>query len=298
VSASRKPANLIPVDIGRVGVWWSGSWRVEGDASVEVPAELEGLGYTALWSSGGYGPELSTRFDRLLAATDRMVVLSGIVSIWHTPPEDLARAVADLDRRYPSRFVLGLGASHDVIVADYRNPYARMVDYLDELDAARPTVAKEQRVLAALGPRMMKLAAERSAGAHPYFVPVEHTARARELLGPDALLAPEVTVVLDKNAAMARQRARAFAEGYLALPNYSNNLRSLGFNEDDVAGGGSDRLLDAVVAWGDPDDVARLVRQHFDAGADHVCVQVLATPTLEFFPLAEYRTLASALVGL
>ena len=151
-------------------------------------------------------------------------------------------------------------------------------------------------MLAALGHRMLSLAAERAAGAHPYFVPVEHTARAREVLGTDALLAPEVSVVLEADASAARQAARAFTAGYLSLPNYANNLRSLGFGDDDLAGGGSDRLIDAVVAWGEPDGVANRVHQHLEAGANHVCIQVLAT--LESFPLQAYRELAPALMEL
>ncbi len=285
------------MDLGRVGVWWSGSWRMDGDAPVDVAAELETLGYTALWSSGGFEPGLSPIFDRLLAGTTALTVLSGIVSIWPTAPDVLSRAVADLDHRYPGRFVLGLGVSHAPMVEDYRRPYSRMVEYLDALDAAGPEVASGRRVLAALGPRMLRLAAERAAGAHPYLAPAEHTARARETLGPHALLAPEVTVVLDRDPATARQLARPFVSGYLTLPNYANNVRSFGFGEDDLADGGSDRLIDALVAWGDPDEVARKVGWHLEAGADHVCVQVLSSPTVQSFPLKSYRELAPALLG-
>jgi probable F420-dependent oxidoreductase len=169
-----------------------------------------------------------------------------------------------------------------------------MVAYLDALDVAGLGVVRERRVLAALGHRMLSLAAARAAGAHPYFVPVEHTARAREVLGADALLAPEVSVVLEKDPSTARQAARAFTAGYLSLPNYSNNLRSLGFGDDDLAGGGSDRLVDAVVAWGEPDAIADRAHQHLEAGANHVCIQVLAP--LESFPLQAYRELAPALI--
>jgi len=284
------------MDLGRVGVWWSSSWRVADDASVDVAAELEVLGYTALWSSGGFQPGLSPHFGRLLAATTRMFVLSGIVSIWSTTPDDIALAVADLDLRHPGRFVLGLGASHAPIVEHYTRPYSHMVEYLDALDTAGTAVASDRRVLAALGPRMLRLAAERAAGAHPYFVPVEHTSRARDLLGADPLLAPEVSVVLEKDPRTARQAARAFTAGYLSLPNYANNLRSLGFGDDDLAGAGSDRLIDAVVAWGGPDRIADRLRLHLEAGANHVCVQVL-TP-LESFPLGAYRELAPALMEL
>ena len=286
------------MDLGRVGVWWSGSWRVNGRSSIDVAAELENLGYTALWSSGGFEPGLAPGFERLLATTTRMTVLSGIVSIWLTPPGALARAVSDLDARHPDRFVLGLGASHAPMVEGYAKPYGHMVEYLDGLDVAGRAVSRERRVLAALGPRMLRLAAERAAGAHPYLVPVEHTVRAREILGPHALLAPEVTVVLDRDPAMARQLARTFVSGYLTLPNYANNLRSLGFGDDDLAEGGSNRLIDALVAWGQPDDVAGHVRKHLEAGADHVCVQVLSTPALSSFPLEDYRELAPALLNL
>lgn len=278
-----------------MGVWWSGSWRPAGEDSPDAAAELEELGYSALWSSSGFEPGLSPRFERLLEATTRVKVASGIVSIWATDPAEIALAVDELDRRHPGRFVLGLGASHSAIVENYRRPYSHMVGYLDALDAQRPPVAADRRMLAALGPRMLRLAAERSAGAHPYFVPVEHTVRAREVLGAGALLAPEVTVVLEHDASTAREAARAFTAGYLALENYANNLRSLGFGEDDLAGGGSDRLVDAVVAWGGPDRIADRVREHLEAGADHVCVQVLAPG--ESFPLSAYRELAPALRG-
>ena len=193
---------LARVDLGTLGVWWSGSWRRKGDASIDVAAELEELGYSALWSSGGFEPGLPTRFGRLLSATTHMKVASGIVSIWATSPADIAAAVADLDALYPGRFVLGLGASHAAIV-NYQRPYAHMVGYLDDLDASGPGVARDRRVLAALGPRMLELAAERAAGAHPYFVTVEHTARARTILGEGPLLAPEVTVVFERDPTTA-----------------------------------------------------------------------------------------------
>ncbi len=267
---------------------------MKGDASIDVAAELEELGYSALWSSGGFEPGLPARFGRLLSATTHMKVASGIVSIWATSPADIATAVADLDALYPGRFVLGLGASHAAIVENYQRPYAHMVGYLDDLDASGPGVASDRRVLAALGPRMLELAAERAAGAHPYFVTVEHTARARTILGEGPLLAPEVTVVLERDPTRARDLARTFTAGYLSLPNYANNLRSLGFGDDDLAAGGSDRLVDGVVAWGDIDAVATRVREHHTAGADHVCIQVLST--MNSFPLRAYRELASALL--
>jgi len=275
-------------------VWWSGSWQAGDDASLDAVAELETLGYSALWTTGGFGPGLSPRFDRLLAAATRLTVVSGIVNIWLTPADELARQVAAVDERHPGRFVLGLGASHAPVVEHYARPYGQMVGFLDALDAARPTVAREQRLLAALGPRMLALAGERAAGAHPYFVPVEHTARARATLGPGALLAPEVTVVLERDAATARAVARSFTAGYLGLANYAGNLRTLGFDDADLAGGGSDRLIDAVIAWGDAERVAQHVRRHVEAGADHVCLQVVAPQSS--FPIDAYRALASVLL--
>jgi probable F420-dependent oxidoreductase len=285
--------SVASVDLGRLGVWWSGTWRVADDASVEVAGELEELGYTALWSSGGFQPGLSAHFERLLEATTRMKVCSGIVSVWSTSPDEIALAVADLNLLHPGRFVLGLGASHAPIVENYTRPYSHMAEYLDALDRAGHSVARGRRVLAALGPRMLRLAAQRAAGAHPYFAPVEHTARARETLGADALLAPEVTVLMEKDASTARQAARNWTAGYLSLANYANNLRSLGFGDDDLAAGGSDRLIDAVVAWGETDRIASRIREHLEAGANHVCIQVLAP--LKSFPLKAYRDLAPAL---
>jgi probable F420-dependent oxidoreductase len=276
-----------------VGVWWSGSWRIPDEPSVDVPAALESLGYGALWSSGGLDPGLAPRFERLLASTRRATVASGIVSIWITPPEDIGPAVADIEAVYPGRFLLGLGASHAPLTEHYARPYSRMVAYLDALDASASPVPPGHRVLAALRPRMLELAAARAAGAHPYFVPVEHTVRARAILGAGPLLAPEVAVVLEADPARARELARGYTAGYLTLPNYTQNLRDLGYGDDDLAGGGSDRLIDALIPWGDAATIAERVRQHHDAGADHVCLQVIADRT--GFPLAPYRELAAAL---
>jgi probable F420-dependent oxidoreductase len=282
------------MDVGRLGVWWSRTWRGP-DPSIDTAAELESLGYRALWSSGGFQPGLAARFGRLLASTRELVVASGIVSIWLTPAPELAEAVGTLEAEHPGRFLLGLGVSHGPIVPNYDRPYGHMVRFLDELDAATPAVPANRRVLAALGDRMLGLAARRAAGAHPYFVPAEHTARAREVLGEGPLLAPEVTVVVERDPTTAREIARGFTAGYLALPNYANNLRRLGFSDDDVAGAGSNRLLDAVVCWGDAETVAGRVARHFEAGADHVCLQVV-TGSSEEFPLAQYRELATAIL--
>jgi probable F420-dependent oxidoreductase len=283
------------MDLGRVGVWWSGSWRESANPDRSVAPALESLGYGALWSSGRFDPGLSPHFEDLLASTNHVAVASGIVSIWAGAPEDVGPAVATLEDRFPGRFLLGVGTSHGPVVADYSRPYSKMVGYLDALDALATPVPPERRVLAALGPRMLELAAARSAGAHPYFVPVEHTARARTILGPGPLLAPEVAVVLEADPARARKLARRYASIYLNLPNYTQNLRTFGFDDDDIGGGGSDRLIDAVIPWGDTHAVTAAVRAHHDAGADHVCIQVVADR--EDFPLEEYRVLAGALLG-
>jgi len=282
------------MELGKVGIWWSGSWELKSDVALNVAGEIESLGYGAIWSSGGFNQGLSRRFERLLSATKHIAVASGVVNVWRAAPDDLAAAAAALNERYPGRFLLGIGASHAALIENYARPYSRVVEYLDDLDLPGVGVPKERRILAALGPRMLGLAAARTLGAHPYFVPVEHTARARELLGVGPVLAPEVTVVMEREAGRARELARTFTSGYLTLPNYANNLLTLGFSDQDVSGGGSDRLVDAVVPWGDTETVAARVREHHEAGADHVCVQVV-TGT-EGFPLAEYRELASALV--
>jgi probable F420-dependent oxidoreductase len=280
------------MDLGAVGVWWSFSWRPAG-ASSGAAGELEGLGYGALWSSGGFEPGLSPRFERLLSSTRHSVVASGIVTIWTATPEQLAKATTGLEESYPGRFLLGLGASHAPVVEQYAQPYRRMVEFLDALDDLDAPVHRERRMLAALGPRMLELAATRALGAHPYLVPVEHTERARQIMGAGPLLAPEVTAVVEPDPKKGRERGRAFVAGYLELANYANNLASLGFSDDDLQGGGSDRLVDAVVAHGDVDAVVARIREHHQAGADHVAVQLLTSGTA--FPLDDYRTVAAAL---
>lgn len=277
-----------------MGIWWSGSWDAADGRTSNVAAEIESLGYGAIWSSGGFNPGLSSRFGRLLAETDHIKVASGIVNIWRASPEEVAQAVAELEVRYPGRFLLGLGASHAPLIENYSAPYTHMVEYLDALDTLDPAVRAQRRVLAALGPRMLELSARRAAGAHPYFTPVEHTAYARGVLGRGPLLAPEVTVVVESDPARAREVARSFTSGYLALPNYTNNLRSFGFGDEDLSNGGSNRLVDAVVAWGDLGRIAERVREHHDAGADHVCVQVISDT--EGFPLRTYRLVAESLL--
>jgi probable F420-dependent oxidoreductase len=237
----------------------------------------------------------------LLAASRRMVIATGIANIYARDPVAMANAARALADAYPGRFVLGIGVSHAPSVAArggaYGKPIEAMTAYLDAMAAAMyaaPSPAEPAPLLlAALGPRMLELAAERTDGAHPYFVPVEHTVMARARLGPGAFLAVEQTAVIDTNATRAKEVARGFARRYLALPNYANNLHRLGWSDDDVAGDGSDRLIDAVVVQGSVADVAARVRAHLDAGADHVCVQLRSGDPQDTSPQA-YRELLSA----
>ncbi|MEV7630004.1 TIGR03620 family F420-dependent LLM class oxidoreductase [Actinoplanes sp. NPDC089786] len=267
-------------------------------AALDAALELEELGYARLWFSAGFGENVPRRFRDLLDGTKRIGVAPGIVSIWHSSPAEVAAFTADAERDHPGRFLLGLGASHAPLVEekgiDYRKPYSKMVSYLDALDDAG--LPRSQRVLAALGPRMLELSRDRSAGAHPYFTPVEHTAEARAALGADRLLAPEVAVVVDPDAGSARATARQYTAGYLALPNYTNNLRRFGWTDDDLAGGGSDRLVEALIPWGTPEQVAAGVEKHFEAGADEVAIQVLNGGNAGAFPADAFRTLAAILI--
>jgi probable F420-dependent oxidoreductase len=288
------------VELGRFGVW-SGAFRGgDRDAAAAAAAELEKLGYGAIWVPGGGGGDVFGAMRTVLDATERVAVASGILNIWAHTPEETARGCDGIERAHPGRFLLGLGVSHQLMVdADepgrYRRPVEKTRSYLDALDAANPPVPRDTRVLAALGPRMLELARDRTAGAHPYNVSPEHTARAREILGAGPLLAPEQGVILERDPSRARELARESLAIYLRLPNYVNNWMRLGFTEDDVAGDRmSDRLVDAIVAWGSPSDVARRVREHVDAGADHVCVQFL-TGSRPGLPRDQWRELADEL---
>ncbi len=274
--------------LGRVGVWLSPRSLGVADAAATRAAarEIESLGYPSLWFAEGLrSKEAFTHASVLLGATERLVVATGIAGIWGRDATATNAAANMLGEAHPGRFVLGLGVSHKPMTTnrghDYGKPIAATRAFLDALDAApydgpRPA-APVPVVLAALRPKMLELARERTAGSHPYFVPVEHTRRARAALGDGPLLAPEVAVLLETDPTKARALAREVYTGYyLALENYANNLRWLGWGEDDLAGAGSDALVDALVAWGDADTVATRVREHLDAGADHVCVQPLA----------------------
>ncbi|WP_459645284.1 LLM class F420-dependent oxidoreductase [Kineococcus sp. NUM-3379] len=268
-----------------------GIWRHAVSLEPQLAREVEDLGYGTLWIGGSPPGDLELA-ESLLAATERLVVATGIVNMWTTPAEEVAASYHRLARRFGGRFLLGVGIGHPEATAEYRSPYATMVAYLDALDAAG--VPAQHRVLAALGPRALVLAAERTRGAHPYLVPVQHTASARELLGPGPLLAPEHKVVLDTDPERARSVARPVVDRpYLRLRNYTTNLRRHGFGDEDIAGGGSDRLIDALAAHGDAAAVAAGLRAHLDAGADHVCAQVLTAAGAD--PRPALRELAAAL---
>jgi probable F420-dependent oxidoreductase len=293
------------MDPGRIGLWTFSLDRLPLAAACEVAAEIEELGYGAIWVPEAIGRDPLVHAALLLDATERVVLGTGIASIHGREALTMASGARTLTEAFPERFVLGLGVSHAPMVEGmfgraYKSPVATMRAYLDQLDAAPYAAAAPAsepfRVLAALGPRMLELARERTQGAHPYLVTPEHTARAREILGPDRLLAPEQKVVLETDPAEARRIGRATFAIYLGLPNYTNNLKRLGFTDDDFADGGSDRVIDAVVAWGDVDAVVGRVRAHHQAGADHVAVQVLMPDPTET-PLTEWRRLAPALLS-
>lgn len=252
----------------------------ERQAVVEASAELEELGYATIWFPGGQHAGLAELIQAILQGTRRAVVASGIINIWTHPAAEVAAERHAICQAYPGRFLLGLGVSHQRAVEasgiTYQRPLQKMRAYLDELDAAPAPVPIDQRILAALRPRALELARDRSLGTHPYFVPLEHTRIARQAVGPGKLVAPEQMVVLETDAQRARAIARPSLDRYLHAPNYTNNLLRLGYSERDFADGGSDRLVDAIVAWGSPAEVVRRVREHYAAGADHVCIQVLS----------------------
>ena len=288
-------------DLGRVGVW---SWSLVDRPAAEVrraAAAIEDMGYRAVWYPESRGREAFVTAALVLSATTRLAAVPGIASIWARDPDAAASGATALGEAWPGRFVLGLGVSHAPSVArrggEYAKPLERMRDYLDRMERAvfvgPPADPAVPVVLAALGPHMLRLAATRTGGAHPYFAPVAHTRFAREVLGPGPWLAPEQAVVLDRDPETARARAREPMRGYLRLDNYRNNLLRLGWSEEALVGDGSDALVDAIVAWGDADTVAERIRQHLTAGADHVGIQVLGA---EPFPLDDLADLARRLL--
>jgi probable F420-dependent oxidoreductase len=274
---------------------WSPELRYSDAARVaELAAELEALGYSALWIPD-VCVDLFTALDRLLAATSTTTIATGILNVWMHDATDTASWWTGLhDDATRARVLLGLGASHAALIGEpWRRPLSVVRDYLDALDATG-AVPPPSRCLAALGPKMLELARDRTAGAHPYLATPDHTARAREILGPEALLAPEQGVILDTDVARAREVARTNVQGYAQLPNYANNWRRSGFTDDDIEQI-TDRLVDALIVVGDVDTIAARVAAHRDAGADHVCIQVVGErggPA----PLAAWRELAAALV--
>jgi probable F420-dependent oxidoreductase len=268
-----------------------GVWRATPQVTPELAADLERLGYGALWLGGSPAADLAI-VDRLLAATGTLAVGTSIVNMWQSDPAVVADSYARIEAGYPGRFVLGVGAGHREATPQYASPYETLATYVDRLLAAG--VPAERLVLAALGPRVLTLAADRTAGAIPYLVPPEHTRRAREILGPDKLLAPEHKVVLDADPQRARALGgRRVRTPYLGLVNYTSNLRRLGFTDEDLANGGSDRLIDALVAHGSPEQVAARLTAHLDAGADHVAIQLLTEADAD--PGPQYAELARAL---
>jgi probable F420-dependent oxidoreductase len=271
------------VQLGRYGMW-----RTAGGLGPELASQVESLGFGAIWIGGSPGADLDLA-ESMLAATERIAVATGIVNMWSTPAAAVAASYHRIEARYPGRFLLGVGIGHPEATAEYRSPFATIVDYLDRLDAAEVPIMG--RALAALGPKVLRVSAERTAGAHPYLTTPEHTRSARELLGPDVLLAPEQMVIVDDDPERARAVARPVLQRYLGLRNYTSNLAKLGFTEDDLAGSGSDRLIDELVAHGDAARVAGRLTEHLDAGADHVCAQVLGADD----PVPALGELAAAL---
>jgi probable F420-dependent oxidoreductase len=292
------------MDLGPVGIWTAQLDLQPAARAREVATEIEELGYGALWVPEAVGREAITHAAVLLDATTRLVVATGVANVFHRTPTATACAQRLLADDSGGRFLLGLGVSHAPMVEGmlgqtWDKPLARMREYLTALDSvftvSPAPVEDPPRVIAALGPRMLALAAEHAWGALTYFVPVDHTTAAREHLGSGPQLLVEQAAVLTTDAEVARRAARKHMSIYLTLPNYVNNLRRLGWGDDDFADGGSDPLVDALVAWGEPDAIAERVAAHREAGADHVCVQVVDTDVAAL-PLEAWRELAPALL--
>ncbi|HUZ54517.1 MAG TPA: LLM class F420-dependent oxidoreductase [Streptosporangiaceae bacterium] len=272
--------------LGRFGIW-----RGVSQVTPDLAAGIERLGYGALWLGGSPRADLLA-VDELLGATTTLVVATGIVNMWQSDPHEVAGSFVRIEAAYPGRFLLGVGAGHPEATQQYARPYETLVSYVDALLA--DGVPGGSMVLAALGPKVLRLAAERTAGAHPYLVTTEYTRQARQILGPGPLLATEHKAVLEADPRAARAIGRPRVRNpYLGLVNYTSNLRRLGWTDADLADGGSDALIDALVAHGDPAQAAEQLSGHLAAGADHVCVQLLTVPAAD--PLDGYRRLAGAL---
>jgi probable F420-dependent oxidoreductase len=292
----------LAAQLGRVGIWSFALQRLAARDEIAAARQLEELRFPTLWIPESLGSkDVLAHSALLLGGTEDVTLATGIANIHARDPMAMANGARALGEAYPGRYVLGIGVSHAPSVqmrgGDYGNPLAQMKAYLDAMDAAQYAAPAPDPpvplVLAALGPRMLELAAQRADGAHPYFVPVEHTPFARQHLGPEPCLATEVTAVLTTDRSAGLAIARAFAKHYLALPNYANNLRRVGWSDSDIGSDGSDRLLDAVVAIGDVDAIVKRVNDHLDAGADHVCVQIRAEKSTDP-AIGAYRELAAA----
>ena len=294
--------------LGRVGIWTSALDLQPMSKAKEAVIELEELGFRCIWVPEAVLREPFASCGVLLEATKKITMATGIASMYARSAATMNAGWKTLTESFGNRFLLGIGASHEHLVeklhkTSYDKPYSAMVEYLTAMDnalffGAAPTVAP-RRVLAALGPKMLKLSAEMGIGAHPYFVPVEHTSFARQILGPDALLAPEVAVVFDTNQQTARETARKFMLTYNRLPNYANNLLRLGWKQEDIAGPDkmpSDKMVDAIVAWGTLETITERIKAHLDAGASHVSVQVLVADQT-VLPMSQWRELATVLAN-
>jgi probable F420-dependent oxidoreductase len=277
------------MQLGDFGVWTS--YRAIGEENAGEAAKLvEDLGYRAFWLGGS--PRLPTARP-LLEATERLVVATGIVNVWQYEPSELAAEREQLAREFPDRLLLGIGIGHPEATREYVGPLSKMRDFLDGLDSAATPVPRDERCMAALGRKMLELSVQRSLGTLTYFVPVEHTRFARKCIGEDALIATELACVVDADADRARTKARDYASLYLGLSNYTSNLRKFGFTDEDIAHGGSDRLIDALIPQGTGEQIAAVARQHLDAGANHVCLQPVGVNGV---PREEWTALSAALL--
>lgn len=281
------------VEMGRVGIWSLELRFGDPGVSREVAAELEELGYGALWIPGGIDDAVLGDVERLLSAAPRIAVATGIINVWKQTPEDVAAWWNGQSADRQDRTMLGIGISHGPIIGEsWGKPIAVMRDYVDRLDAAG--LPRWASCIAALGPKMLELAGQRTAGSHPYLVTPEHSAIAREIMGPGKLVAPEQGVVVESDPAKARELARGALDHYRFLPNYKNNWKRLGFTDDEIDSL-DDRLIDGLFAWGTPAKIAERVKAHHDAGADHVCLQVISNGDFEK-TRRDYRELAAAVL--
>jgi probable F420-dependent oxidoreductase len=295
-------SNAEQPDLGRIGLWTFALDVQPMAKSQEAAAEIDEMGFGTVWLPEAVGREAFASSALILSATKNIKVATGIASIAARTAHSMQAGWKTLSEAFPGRFVLGLGVSHSHMVTklhklSYDKPYSNMVEYLDVMDkspfAAAPPQGPMYRMIGALGPKMLQLSAERTAGAHPYFTTPQHTAEARALMGAKPLIAPEIAVIFETDKDKARATARKFMSTYTRLPNYANNLMRLGFTQDDVTNQ-SDKLVDEIVTWGGLDKIAARIKEHHDAGANHVCVQVLTHDPLEL-PMAGWRELSALL---